>query len=607
MIGRVVFEFNNPKRLSLRQRWPAWVYTDSQSLDTTIHFRLSQDFINTLAIMLGTRTKQVYSYGRRNQRIVNVSEEPDRLKKDVTSIFDDPPAPRLGPVASRMKKRENTVPAKVKSPSPKISRMQKKKRLSPVLSPLKKKRTRVAQIINAEIHKPELPVAKPKPKPKPKLTNSETNDPEISTAPRAPLTPFPLNVPGSPAFLERPRDKVKVTSKGTPMKLNRPFSPFIDMDNIVLDDEGRTVNQERRVSRMDVENNPINHRKSKSIVIDSESDTEISELPKRSKRVVKRALTLIIQSDESDSDIGLELTPPPPKRTSRAGPSRLKSGVAISPAPIRSAPSRPISQLVPSLPPSPVHAVPARYAHFPSPTIKPRQLTPIRGGRGNRLFDPPSPPSPSTPTDLDFSLDFSELNLGSPSNTYSYHTKPEIPEYLRPLLEECHQETCGPYVFSAFIESFPYDPVLHSCERTAESSVDLQFRKIGEASYSEVFGIGDVVLKVIPLRNETLGDAPTNNSKPRTNEKYGDDQEDQDDREEPAPSDAKDVRKEIIVTRAMGEVCDGFVKLLKTYIVRGKYPEVLLRLWDEYYERKGSESVRPGKPFNARCHHTLIQ
>jgi serine/threonine-protein kinase haspin len=62
----------------------------------------------------------------------------------------------------------------------------------------------------------------------------------------------------------------------------------------------------------------------------------------------------------------------------------------------------------------------------------------------------------------------------------------------------------------------------------------------------------------------------------------------------PAPSDAKDVRKEIIVTRAMGEVCDGFVKLLKTYIVRGKYPEVLLGLWDEYHESKGSESVRPG-------------
>lgn len=61
----------------------------------------------------------------------------------------------------------------------------------------------------------------------------------------------------------------------------------------------------------------------------------------------------------------------------------------------------------------------------------------------------------------------------------------------------------------------------------------------------------------------------------------------------PAPSDAKDVLKEVIVTREMGEICDGFVKLLKTYVVRGRYPSLLLDLWDEYNEKKGSESIRP--------------
>lgn len=97
-----------------------------------------------------------------------------------------------------------------------------------------------------------------------------------------------------------------------------------------------------------------------------------------------------------------------------------------------------------------------------------------------------------------------------------------------------------------------------------------------------MFGIGDVVLKVIPLHDESCS------GKGGVNETDG-----------PAPSEVKDVRKEIIVTRAMGEVHEGFVKLLKTYVVRGKYPEVLLSLWDEYNERKGSESVRPGeyKPF----------
>jgi serine/threonine-protein kinase haspin len=87
------------------------------------------------------------------------------------------------------------------------------------------------------------------------------------------------------------------------------------------------------------------------------------------------------------------------------------------------------------------------------------------------------------------------------------------------------------------------------------------------------------VLKVIPIRDES-----------EAGQSFTPEEDDG-----PAPSDAKDVRKEIIVTRAMGEVYGGFVKLLKNYVVRGRYPEVLLQLWDEYNERKGSESIRPGK------------
>ncbi|TFY58992.1 hypothetical protein EVJ58_g6063 [Rhodofomes roseus] len=96
-------------------------------------------------------------------------------------------------------------------------------------------------------------------------------------------------------------------------------------------------------------------------------------------------------------------------------------------------------------------------------------------------------------------------------------------------------------------------------------------RKIGEALYSEVFGIGDVVLRVIPLRDEEQTSS-----------------RDDDGLESPAPSDAKDVLKEIIVTRAMGEICPGFVKLLRMYVVRGTYPLLLLVLWDNYNERKGN-------------------
>ena len=119
---------------------------------------------------------------------------------------------------------------------------------------------------------------------------------------------------------------------------------------------------------------------------------------------------------------------------------------------------------------------------------------------------------------------------------------------------------------------FPHDPVV----RRQDASGPPTFQKIGEASFSEVFGIGNVVLKIIPLRDEERGGAVAH------------------DVDGPAPSDAKDVLKEIIVTRLMGDCMSGFVELLKTYVVRGKYPSLLLDLWDEYDERKGSESVRPG-------------
>jgi serine/threonine-protein kinase haspin len=193
------------------------------------------------------------------------------------------------------------------------------------------------------------------------------------------------------------------------------------------------------------------------------------------------------------------------------------------------------------------------------------------------------PASPSTPSDsdIDFSFDLSQIDIDLASEELNaLQSAKQYPEYMRSLLEECFQEETGPYEFSAFIESFPLDPILQDARRAAKRKKDdtmMMFRKIGEASYSEVFGIGDVVLKVIPLRDEL---------------RLVDEEELEDG---PAPSDAKDVRKEIIVTRAMGDVHDRFVRLLKTYVVRGKYPEVLLNLWDEYNEQKGSESIRPGK------------
>jgi len=540
--------------------------------------------------MLGTRTKQINAYGKRGKRVIDATSavsNPSTASVEIISIFDDlPPAPKWTSLASKMKNRENTV-LKPKVPAPKVVGLQKKKRLSPVLSPIKKKQTtRIAQLKNIETPlSPSATKAAPKTKSKP-IATGLPGDPIVLSAspPRAPLSSVPLNIPGSPAI----NHKLRLPATKTPHKLKQPFSPFVDVDIIVLDEEGQTLRKERRVSRSP---NILSKRAKapakvpKPLVVDSDSEEEILSQPRRPKRQAPRKKVIVVSDDS-------ELEEDPPTRTTKAvksqplaqtsNVSRTRSvvEVLVPPAPYKIARTESISTepIAPKkiqekprpLPrePSPVPA-PIRLQLADSPAPKPRQLTPIRGGR-KRLFEPPSPPSPTTPTDLDFSLDFSDLSLGDDSQTQP--SEFEAPEYLRPLLEECHQDTCGPHNFSTFIESFPYDAIF-----ARESEVgDMRFRKIGEASYSEVFGIGNVVLKVIPLRDES-----------RTGYVEDDDG--------PAPSDAKDVRKEIIVTRAMGEVYGGFVKLLKTYVVRGRYPEVLLRLWDEFNERKGSESVRPGK------------
>ncbi|KAF8897829.1 hypothetical protein BD779DRAFT_1492648 [Infundibulicybe gibba] len=487
--------------------------------------------------MLGARTKQIYSYGKRNQRIVNVSEDTSR----VSSIFDDlAPIPQLGRVASKMKGRENATLAMVSPVSPRVIRIHKKKRPSAIQSPILKKRTRVSQLIETEI-------SKSRPKTAASPAKSKLSAILQQTPTRVPLTPYRDNVAGSPVIAGR----VRVTApKIAPSRLT-PVSPFIDMDIIVLDDEGRTIHRERRTSRTDVEINPTNHT--------NQGQLKHKKLPKSD-----------IQSPRPSKPRQLQLNAD--SQPTRAGRSQNKPEVIIPPAPYNTQDLKPQPEVLPTYNQDPIPTL-------PSPIARPRQLTPIRRGH-RRLFEPPSPPSPTTPAS-ELSFDFSD-----------------VLEFVPNL--ECHQELSGPYEFSAFIETFPYDPVVQSAE--GPSSQEVRFRKIGEASYSEVFGIGDVVLKVIPLRNEAPVDSSANASKFRLNSKESDEQDEEDG---PAPSDATDVRKEIIVTRAMGEVCDGFVKLLKTYIVRGRYPEVLLNLWDEYHATKGSESIRPDT-FNVSQAYAII-
>ncbi|WRT68046.1 uncharacterized protein IL334_005021 [Kwoniella shivajii] len=110
-----------------------------------------------------------------------------------------------------------------------------------------------------------------------------------------------------------------------------------------------------------------------------------------------------------------------------------------------------------------------------------------------------------------------------------------------------------------------------------------EIRKVGEASYSEVFGLTSstnsdeikYVLKVIPLLSLTPSEKIV-------------------DKPMPDSSKPEDVKKEIEVTKRMGQVPGGgFVEFIAAYMVQGEYPEALLDKWDLFKGTEGSASVRP--------------
>lgn len=549
--------------------------------------------------MLGARTKHVFAYGRRGHRVVNAYDDYDRTSKD--------PAPSST-------KRENDVPrSRLLENAAKESPTSTKSRSSVQDSP---------------------PVPLKKPKRSPKVAKVGATSAKTKLISRYPLGSIAPNAPTSPAIPSAVRaNRRQTVARPSPLI---PQSPIVDVDIVVLDAHGRRISQEHRTARADVQANVLvpapskrakmllrgaksaTGKKSEPTVVSSDSEQNVPlARPKRNAR--KKAKPIVISDSEEDqgsdfspenkiddADTSVEVvsfTTPRPRR----GAKRAQPTVIYSPSP--DTPSGPLSPITPVVqpPPAALHplvpiarnlTVPAEVARpqtltpFLSPPdldvdelhaepsrSKPRKLTPIRARPSRAIFPaPPSPPSPTTPSDfdLDVSFDFAQLAL-SPSTAAEVQQLDAtlaglpVPAYVQPLLEECAQTT--PHEFSAFIEMFPFDPVVR-----LDAAALPKFQKIGEASFSEVFGIGDVVLKIVPLRDEERADLGTGT-----------------DVEGPPPSDAKDVLKEIIVTRAMGVCCSGFVELLRAYVVRGKYPSVLLDLWDEYAERKGSESVRPGK------------
>jgi serine/threonine-protein kinase haspin len=577
--------------------------------------------------MLSSHTKKVSSYGKRNQRIINVEKG---------SIFDDLVTPPLRPVVARMKGRENSLSVEKHRADTFIIP-------GPNASKLTQNTAKVRLVENTPPRKSTA-----------MKTKAHVASKKSSPI-RIPLTPQSTNIPNSPAFPGKVSHKRLPIGfgKGMPRKLTA-FSPKVEVDIITLDDDGGVLKEEKRISPK-AEHLPARPTTMKSLrihsIISISSDDD-SPIPQPRKTIHMKRHKIVVSDDDSASEENVEVLTkaPTPRPLRERKPSRpvatgqktthtkstsplLKPNVPETPLFVSDCEEEQLS--VPSKPlPHKAHTpIPPRVSSrnarrqtsssisppvrtqtseptnvsgsgkpiLPSGTFKPyvdktpaprrnsplktRRLTPIgrRKGAGFRV------PSPALSLDLTDDLDLVDLTseFEKLSTELAAHEMPDPapvhPAYLRPLLEECGQTYCGTYEFSTFINTFRFDPIVQA------AGGDMAFRKVGEASYSEVFGVGDVVLKIIPLRDEDLTTSQQNATD-----------------EQPFTTDAKDVQKEIIVTRAMCQVCQGFVKLLKAYVVRGRYPELLLDLWDEYFHRKGSESIRPGRSFiwflkSAKC------
>ncbi|KAJ9116951.1 hypothetical protein QFC22_004609 [Naganishia vaughanmartiniae] len=170
--------------------------------------------------------------------------------------------------------------------------------------------------------------------------------------------------------------------------------------------------------------------------------------------------------------------------------------------------------------------------------------------------------------------------------------------HLADALRVCDQRT--PHDFATFIENHR---TAHKAVAKGGKKIGPQispwrnrFKKLGEASYSEVFGVYstapssldktlEAVMKVVPLTSKP-SDKPSRRSTSSSSCSADDD-------ESMCLTEMQDIVKEIELTRLMNGVHDGFVNLRGAHIVQGVYPDVLLECWDTYDQAKGSDNTRP--------------
>ncbi|KAK4684541.1 serine/threonine-protein kinase haspin, partial [Tremellales sp. Uapishka_1] len=157
---------------------------------------------------------------------------------------------------------------------------------------------------------------------------------------------------------------------------------------------------------------------------------------------------------------------------------------------------------------------------------------------------------------------------------------------LRSPVDELLEVTTSsdPQPFASFLTS----PALLSLLPGSDSKT---VRKVGEASYSEVFSIAnaetEMVIKIIPLLADPI--------------EAGEGEEDI-----PFCSEVKDVLREVEITKRMSNVPGGgFVKCLGAFVVEGIYPDELLEQWDLWTESHKTESQRPDT-FTEKQQYTIL-
>ena len=152
--------------------------------------------------MLGSRTKQVYAYGKRSQRVINAYDDRKSAKEAPEWKFDDILA--------------STTSAPQPKPSP------------PQALKLKKLSPKVAKVGGVDFAKPVR---------------------------RLPLSSIAPNAPSSPAVPLPSRAKRRPTAPR--ISSLAPASPAVVVDIVVLDGQGRRVSQEHRITKPNVQANVL--------------------------------------------------------------------------------------------------------------------------------------------------------------------------------------------------------------------------------------------------------------------------------------------------------------------------------------------------------------